>query len=416
VTGNELGTLKPCGCSGGQLGGFSRRATILNSVAKDQRLIVDTGSLVDGNGPQSLIKFNVIVRAFGLLGYDLVNLSREDLETAQNLGLLGNIGHDYKIMTPPGAVDVNLPASFSKRMSLKGRPIVLTFVSFDAQSGKAGQIEGLFGTAPDTPTVRILVLDGCEPENVGSFVKRLKFVDCVICVDCSDRPEVIGDPAVKPLVVSAGQLGKYVGKLQITPGKGKGGVRLAFSAVAVTEDLREDETLVDLYGGYQQLVRDSGILELEPRIGLGDGLEYRGSASCKGCHKYSHDKWKEKKHADAFAILEEVGSDHDPECVVCHVVGMRYESGFVSPDTTPDMKNVGCENCHGPGSEHIDSLGEQPTGEPRTDCGSCHTPDHSAHYNGNEAEYFQKIVHWREQEAAGNVKLNKKQEVLKPDD
>lgn len=407
VTGNELGTMNPCGCSGGQLGGFNRRGAVLKTAPKSSRLILDAGGLIEGDGEQDLIKFNVIVRAFGLLGYDIVNLTRSDLETARNMGLIENIGRDFKIISAPGIVDVNVPAAFSRRMTLKGRPVDLMVVSFDARSGNTEQIEGLFGPACDVQSVKILILTGCKVDKVESFVEKVGFVDCVFCADSPERPEIIGDAGRRPLVVSVGKLGKYVGKLDIRPGKANGPLNLKFSAVPVSEDLREDQELVELYRSYQQLVRGSGVLESQLRVGLSEGLKYTGSESCKTCHEYAYEKWKEKKHAHAYATLEEVGSDYDPECVVCHVVGMRYQSGFISPDQTPKLKDVGCENCHGPGSEHVLSLGEKPTGEPKTACEDCHTPDNSAHYNGNEAEYFEKIVHWREPNSAGNVKIYK---------
>jgi hypothetical protein len=105
--------------------------------------------------------------------------------------------------------------------------------------------------------------------------------------------------------------------------------------------------------------------------------------------------------------LEEVGADYDPECVVCHVVGLKYESGFVGPDKTPKFRDVGCENCHGPGSEHVLSAGETPAGETKTPCAGCHTSENSANYNGNETKYLEKIVHWREPNAVGDVKIYK---------
>ena len=184
-------------------------------------------------------------------------------------------------------------------------------------------------------------------------------------------------------------------------------MKLSFSGVAVHEDLKEDLRLVDLYKGYQQLVRDSGILERQTRIALPEGLEYVGSQSCKVCHEYEYEQWSGKAHAGAYATLERVGSDYDPDCVVCHVVGMRYESGFVSPEQTPGLQDVGCENCHGPGSAHIADLGKTPTGEPKSECIDCHTPDNSGDYLGNEREYFEKIVHWKERKTGGNVKDNK---------
>ena len=408
ITGNELGTMKPCGCSGGQLGGFNRRGAVFKTAAKTARLILDAGGLIEGDGEQDLIKFNVIMRAFGLLGYDLANLTRSDLETAQNLGLIEDIGRDFKIISAPGIADVNVPERFSKRMTLKGRPVDLTVVSFDSRSGNTEGIEDVFGPASDVQTVKILVLTGCKVDKVESFIEKVGFVDCVLCADSPERPGIIGDAGRRPLVVSVGRLGKYVGKLEIRPGKANGPLKLKFSAVPVSEDLPEDEALVGLYQSYQELVRGSGLMENQPRFGLPGESTYMGSETCKGndCHEYAYGKWKEKKHAHAYATLEEVGSDYDPECVVCHVVGMRYESGFVSPDQTPKLKDVGCENCHGPSSEHVLSAGEEPTGEPKMVlCEGCHTPDNSAHYNGNEAEYFEKIVHWREPNTAGNVQV-----------
>ena len=49
LTGNILGTLKPCGCSAGQLGGFDRRDAILNQVPKGNKRVIDTGKLLCGD-------------------------------------------------------------------------------------------------------------------------------------------------------------------------------------------------------------------------------------------------------------------------------------------------------------------------------------------------------------------------------
>ena len=57
-----------------------------------KRLIVDTGSLVEGGSEQDLIKFNIIIQAFSLLDYDMVNLTKKDIGMAENLGPLDSIG------------------------------------------------------------------------------------------------------------------------------------------------------------------------------------------------------------------------------------------------------------------------------------------------------------------------------------
>jgi len=176
-----------------------------------------------------------------------------------------------------------------------------------------------------------------------------------------------------------------------------------FRAIPVTEDLPQKPSLVRLYKDYQQLVKERGLLEKYPRFVLPDGLQYVGSQSCKACHAYEYEKWSSKAHAKAYATLVEVGSQYDPECAICHVVGMEYESGFVSEEQTPHLKDVGCENCHGPGSEHIKTAGEAKTSGPQSSCLDCHTPEKSTHYAGNERLYLQKIVHWREPNAPNNV-------------
>jgi hypothetical protein len=137
---------------------------------------------------------------------------------------------------------------------------------------------------------------------------------------------------------------------------------------------------------------------------LPGGLSYAGSESCRPCHQIESDEWITEGHADALNSLKKVGSDRDPECVVCHVVGLEYEGGYVTEEKTPQLKDVGCESCHGPGSEHNESLGLKKTREPKVSCLTCHTPEKSTGYAGHEEEYMQKIIHWREPAAVGNVK------------
>ena len=66
-------------------------------------------------------------------------------------------------------------------------------------------------------------------------------------------------------------------------------------------------------------------------------------------------------HAAAYATLAELDPprNYDPECVSCHVVGWHpsrffpYQGGYESPEKTPHLENVGCEDCHGPGQGHV---------------------------------------------------------------
>src|SRR5262249_33864339 len=59
----------------------------------------------------------------------------------------------------------------------------------------------------------------------------------------------------------------------------------------------------------------------------------------------------------AMEALEKVAKrptlrQFDPECVVCHNVGFGYDTGYRNEKDTPNLRHVGCESCHGPGSAH----------------------------------------------------------------
>ncbi len=403
LTGNELGVLKPCGCSGGQLGGLERRPAVFDNVPAKGRMIVATGRLVEGEGEQDLIKFDILAQAFNLLGYDAVNLTEEDMEIAGSLGLIEGIGSLFNVITSYRPADVNLPTKFTKQFSLKDKTIAVTVATFDAESAPIEQVGKLFTPQPGLQTVNILILNRCVPGIVSSITKK-EIVDCLICPAESDEPALLSEPGKIPLVISVGRFGRYICRLQIKPAKDKVKPKLSFSPIPVEEDLKQEKSLLALYEVYQQLVKEANLIEKIPRFALPGGLEYTGSKSCKGCHEYEYEKWSTKSHAHAYATLEREGSEADPECVVCHVVGLKYESGFVSMDETGDLKDVGCEVCHGPGSEHIKTLGKAETAGPKLDCTDCHTPETSGKYAVNEAFYFEKIIHWREPNALGDVK------------
>jgi len=95
-----------------------------------------------------------------------------------------------------------------------------------------------------------------------------------------------------------------------------------------------------------------------------------------------HKTWKKTKHANNFEVLQ--GAEREePQCVKCHVTGFGKPGGFVSEQETPGLKNVGCEACHGPGSEHIEAAKKAGSAKgwdtkidkvPQNTCVECHNP------------------------------------------
>lgn len=401
-TGSALGALKPCGCSGGQLGGLERRPAVLNRAQKQKRLIIDTGSLVKDDSEQELIKFNIIIQALSLLDYDLVNLTGKDIEIAESLGLLDNPA--IRFISPFEAGE-KISGGSQYQYLLNGEEITISVQACDLETSSTEQIRELFAPPkPGQKSINILIVNKCDSALISS-IATIGNIDCLVCPSESDEPMLIGDVNKKPLVFSVGRFGRYICQVQIKESSRTGDkLKLSFEAVKVEENLPKESSLVELYKDYQQIVKDRNLLEKYPRFALPDGQEYSGSQSCKACHEYEYQKWQSNAHAHAYATLEQVGSQFDPECIVCHVIGMEYESGFVSAEKTGHLKNVGCENCHGPGWEHIITMGNTKLTEPKSACTDCHTPEHSGDYAGNEQTFLKKITHWKEPNTAGDVK------------
>jgi len=103
---------------------------------------------------------------------------------------------------------------------------------------------------------------------------------------------------------------------------------------------------------------------------------YSGSEACGVCHDSQHETWTFTQHATAFSTLVTHGADNDPECIGCHVVGWGQPGGFTSARETPELENVGCENCHGRGGPHLSPDFIQ-AGNYEPACVTCHDPKHS---------------------------------------
>ncbi len=408
LTGSELGSLRPCGCSGGQLGGIEKRSAVFNSVPASRRLVVETGSLVPSDREQDQMKFRILFEAFGRLNYDVVHLTSRDVEIAGRLGLLADPKPPFRVLH---AVEKGQSAVFTKRVTIGGRDVTVNIVSFDSPAAVL-QPPSFILQPPETSSINILILDYTDPKPLPEGYPKEFLIrswvsygaECVICPSSSDEPQVLSTPGRGPLVCTMGRFGRHICRLGVTFDARTEKPVVRFESIPVQEKLPDDPALVQLYRQYQQLVSQSGLLESYPRVPLPAGLAFTGSLSCKPCHEPAHEKWSTTSHAHALDALKKAGSDRDPECVICHVIGMEYEGGFRTEENTPHLAGVGCENCHGPGSAHILSSGQTVTAQPKAACTKCHTPEQSGDFAGHEEEYMKKIMHWKERAATSKVK------------
>ncbi len=99
---------------------------------------------------------------------------------------------------------------------------------------------------------------------------------------------------------------------------------------------------------------------------------YLGTEVCIRCHQPEGDQWKTTPHSRAWQTLVTAKKDALPECISCHSVGNKQPGGFVTFQTTPALANVGCEDCHGMGTQH-DAFKAQTHKITEATCLSCHT-------------------------------------------
>jgi nitrate/TMAO reductase-like tetraheme cytochrome c subunit len=98
------------------------------------------------------------------------------------------------------------------------------------------------------------------------------------------------------------------------------------------------------------------------------GPQFVGSAKCKVCHNSEakgaqYTKWTESRHSKAYEVLaseesiavgKKLGVDNpqtSDKCLICHVTAFAA-AAEAKAESFDQTEGVGCEACHGPGSEY----------------------------------------------------------------
>ncbi len=121
------------------------------------------------------------------------------------------------------------------------------------------------------------------------------------------------------------------------------------------------------------------------RVPAGEERRYIGSSKCKECHEeiykvFSANARKAHSFSSIQRMAEQLTEEEIVKCYYCHTTGYGHPGGFVSLEKTGDLANVGCESCHGPGSEHVASGGDSDAiaGKGKISmketCEKCHNP------------------------------------------
>ena len=106
-------------------------------------------------------------------------------------------------------------------------------------------------------------------------------------------------------------------------------------------------------------------------------------------------KTRKVGHSKAWKTLVDDNKASDRSCVGCHSIGFMQPGGYCKTSEVGFRKDVQCEACHGPGSNHVAAMGGKDTlvitDVNETVCRGCH---HVPHIPTTESFVFdEKLLH-----------------------
>ena len=421
-SGDLRGEIKPCGCAEeGDMGGLPRRLTYFKQQLSQisNLLYFDLGNNFPEPSEQGNLKIQLIQTA-------LKKLVPQVVLVGPNEWLNGLQSLDPKIPYLLSNQSGNLHYLSSKTIKLEKQGItVFGYLSPNFVYQNQNDPPIVLPVGPElladwkvkinknAGLFRILLFRG-NVEELEKFNQSGLF-DLIVTGSSNDDElkqvlQVQTGSDSFPMIPTKGQ-GLLTGKLT------KEGKLIPDNQEIVTADLsvtwlrqnfEDAPELEGTFRTYDAAVKDLFFSNLDRMEQQQQESPFVGNAVCVGCHPNAAEIWKNSRHAHAFATLENNGKHFDPECLECHVVGLKpWEApadasetvlkfsggtGFLSSQLTPHLKNVQCENCHGPARAHLENSKIHPGNkEPKSACVICHQGSHSPMFNFET--YWPKIRH-----------------------
>jgi hypothetical protein len=453
----EHGYLQPCGCSEPQKGGLARRYNFLKGLRQDRGWYVvagDLGDIAQRSGPEALIKYKYAMMGLQRMDYTAVGIGEN--ETA--LPLIDGLS-EFALNNPsPRVVVANLiegkngPPFRSGGMVASGQVAVgkgqeprVGFVGvvgptvakkvkdpdvhFDApEKALPAALQSVQGQQPD---LLVLFYMGTLDEAKECAQKFPQFQVIVYSSGEEEEPSSRPEQAGNTVLVSIGHKGRYVGVIGANrTGNAQQPWELRYQLVALDpeyETPQGQDNTNPIHALMQQFAdevkRDNYLARFtqnparHPVQVAFPNSHYVGSERCKSCHKSAYKVWSESPHPHAYETLTTKAKrptlrQYDGECVVCHVTGFGYKTGFTNEQATPKLRGVSCESCHGPAGEHARNPNDKqlwaalnpwkagPGANPKilynriSDmCQKCHDVDNDVHFKFEEYWEPKHIAH-----------------------
>lgn len=430
----NLGLLEQCGCRGQQAGGLARRATLLRQRPSRgvPSLAIEVGDAMPFDqeafvlDEQKRIESDLVLELLARSGVAASVVSHAELSYGP--GFLEqraeHMPRGFSLLS--ANVDVpRLAASLDRRVGNTQVRVIGVADPSSYHLGRALEFEDAIApirVTPATDAVRgalaratpgsLTVVAGALAPATVLEIARLDPGPSLIVT--SDYFHFHQDPRIafeRPLesLTTLGQIGRTLVVLLRTDSYALARLGLRVDAsgnvtAAEIEELLLDDSVPEdagvrsrLDAHYAMLARASRLPEPVPigsRLQQRLAASYVGATACEPCHAGPSRQWAVTPHATAFSTLLSRRRQGVPGCFACHVTGFRQASGYrVLSDRK--LRDVQCESCHGPGSEHVrapaaSNIVRDP---PRDACFECHDPEHSEMTSATFDDYRRRVVH-----------------------
>jgi hypothetical protein len=408
-TGDVTGRLEPCGCFTGQYGGLTRLSIWLqesSAASADQTLNVDVGDALAGEEDYHIHQHRFLSQGFEKMNFAALNIGAR--EASLDLEQLRSLATDSAVplvsanlfATDTGEL-VTPPTQVVERA---GRRIAIVGV-IDPKSVAERLGEGLRIEAMETalsnllPAIKtekadlVVLLAFTDEEGMRELAKRFYEFDVILGGDVPQPAQHLIRENDSLISYTTNQA-RAVGRLIIPPSD-MPDAEPGFEMTLLHDGIPQARDLIELSKSYRDFLRVTPLAVDSPddgeqadndpnRIpGTASPFSYVGSEACTACHLGAHETWAKSGHSHAFETLKKKGAEADPNCIRCHTVGFGKSSGYRREFAGQRLAAVGCESCHGPGSEHLSQRSQaladssfevsfkfRKLGE--ADCTSCH--------------------------------------------
>jgi hypothetical protein len=159
---------------------------------------------------------------------------------------------------------------------------------------------------------------------------------------------------------------------------------------AMGSDAKVHERMEQYYRRVNDHNREAFAGRKPPEVPRG-GSGYVGIEVCSSCHEEERKVWDRTAHARAYQTLSSQFKEYNLDCVGCHVTGYEKPGGS-TVTVNQSLRDVQCEECHGPGQAHAKSPHQKGLvlREPKPDTcvASCHHPPHVEGFDPLRAKAF----------------------------